>query len=76
MAAEIRLFTCLNDNFGYLVHDPATGATASVDAPEAAPIIAAKLPPDLARMIVDEGRRLQERVHALRAWRNKSEHAF
>ena len=39
MAAEIRVFTCLSDNFGYLVHDPATNATASIDAPEAAPII-------------------------------------
>src|SRR5580704_7281048 len=41
MAAEIRLFPCLSDNFGYLVHDPATKATASIDAPEAAPIIKA-----------------------------------
>ncbi|MBI5260516.1 MAG: hydroxyacylglutathione hydrolase [Bradyrhizobium sp.] len=41
MAAEIRTFTCLTDNFGYLVHDPATKATASIDAPEAAPIITA-----------------------------------
>ncbi|NVN85559.1 MAG: hydroxyacylglutathione hydrolase [Rhodopseudomonas sp.] len=41
MAAEIRLFTCLSDNFGYLVHDTETGATASIDAPEAGPIIAA-----------------------------------
>jgi hydroxyacylglutathione hydrolase len=39
MAAEIRLFPCLSDNFGYLIHDPATGATASIDAPEAAPVI-------------------------------------
>ena len=39
MAAEIRLFPCLSDNFGYLIHDPATKATASIDAPEAAPII-------------------------------------
>jgi hydroxyacylglutathione hydrolase len=38
MAAEIRTFTCLTDNFGYLVHDPTTKATASIDAPEAAPI--------------------------------------
>jgi hydroxyacylglutathione hydrolase len=38
MAAEIRLFTCLSDNFGYLIHDPATKATASIDAPEAGPI--------------------------------------
>jgi hydroxyacylglutathione hydrolase len=41
MAAEIRLFTCLTDNFGYLIHDPATQATAAIDAPEAAPIIKA-----------------------------------
>ncbi|MGJ4888437.1 hydroxyacylglutathione hydrolase [Bradyrhizobium sp. HKCCYLRH3099] len=39
MAADIRVFTCLSDNFGYLIHDPATGATASIDAPEAGPII-------------------------------------
>ena len=39
MAAEIRLFPCLSDNFGYLIHDPATKATASVDAPEAGPIL-------------------------------------
>lgn len=38
MAAEIRLFPCLNDNFGYLVHDASTGATAAIDAPDAAPI--------------------------------------
>jgi hydroxyacylglutathione hydrolase len=41
MAAEIRTFTCLSDNFGYLIHDTATGATASIDAPEAGPIIKA-----------------------------------
>ena len=41
MAAEIRLFTCLTDNFGHLIHDPATNATASIDAPEAGPIIKA-----------------------------------
>ncbi len=41
MSAEIRLFMCLSDNFGALIHDPATGATAAIDAPEAAPIIAA-----------------------------------
>src|SRR5277367_4285286 len=41
MAAEIRTFPCLTDNFGYLIHDPATKATASVDAPEAAAIIKA-----------------------------------
>ncbi|MEA2888946.1 MAG: hydroxyacylglutathione hydrolase [Bradyrhizobium sp.] len=41
MAAEIRTFPCLSDNFGYLVHDPASKAVASIDAPEAAPIIKA-----------------------------------
>jgi hydroxyacylglutathione hydrolase len=41
MTAEIRLFPCLSDNFGYLIHDPATGATASIDAPDAGPIIQA-----------------------------------
>ena len=41
MAAEIRLFPCLTDNFGYLIHDPATKATASIDAPEGGPILKA-----------------------------------
>jgi hydroxyacylglutathione hydrolase len=41
MTAEIRLFPCLSDNFGYLIHDPATGATASIDAPDAGQIIQA-----------------------------------
>ena len=38
MPAQIRLFRCLSDNYGALLHDPATGATASIDAPEAAPV--------------------------------------
>ncbi len=41
MTAEFHLFRCLDDNFGLLAHDAATGATASFDAPEAAPILAA-----------------------------------
>ncbi len=41
MAAEIRLFNCLSDNFGYLIHDPVSKATASIDAPEAGPIVKA-----------------------------------
>src|SRR5215475_4604646 len=41
MAAQTRVFRCLQDNYGVLVHDPATGATASIDAPEAAPVEAA-----------------------------------
>ena len=39
MAAEIRVFPCLSDNFGYLIHDPQSRMTAAIDAPEAAPII-------------------------------------
>jgi hydroxyacylglutathione hydrolase len=41
LAAAIRLFPCLSDNFGYLIHDDATKATASIDAPEAGPIVKA-----------------------------------
>src|ERR1700689_2473576 len=41
MPAQIHLFPCLKDNFGVLIHDPATGATAAIDAPEAAPVEAA-----------------------------------
>src|SRR5438477_10063891 len=41
MAAAIRLFPCLTDNIGGLIHDPATRATASIDAPEAGPIVKA-----------------------------------
>src|SRR6201987_3781483 len=38
MPAKTYLFRCLKDNFGVLVHDPATGATAAIDAPEAGPV--------------------------------------
>jgi hydroxyacylglutathione hydrolase len=38
MPAQTRLFLCRSDNYGVLLHDPATGATAAIDAPEAAPI--------------------------------------
>jgi hydroxyacylglutathione hydrolase len=41
MAAETRLFLCRSDNYGVLLHDPQSGATAAIDAPEAAPIEAA-----------------------------------
>lgn len=34
MPIEVAQFICLSDNFGILVHDPDTGATASVDAPD------------------------------------------
>jgi len=41
MPAETRLFVCLKDNYGVLLHDPDTGATATIDAPEARPVEAA-----------------------------------
>lgn len=41
MPAETRVFACLKDNYGVLLHDPESGATAAIDAPEAAPIEAA-----------------------------------
>ena len=39
MAAIVHQFMCLDDNFGLLMHDPATGATASIDVPEAGPVL-------------------------------------
>jgi hydroxyacylglutathione hydrolase len=41
MSLQVHMFPCLSDNYGYLVHDPATGVTASIDTPEAAAIEAA-----------------------------------
>src|SRR5688572_33037513 len=41
MPAQVRLFMCLKDNFGALLHDPGSGKTAAIDAPEAAPVEAA-----------------------------------
>jgi hydroxyacylglutathione hydrolase len=36
---QIEQFPCRSDNFGVLIHDTATGATASIDAPEENPIL-------------------------------------
>jgi hydroxyacylglutathione hydrolase len=41
MSVTIHQFICLSDNFGVLVHDIQTGATAAIDAPDAAPILEA-----------------------------------
>ena len=41
MAAHVHQFPCLSDNYGVLLHDPETGATATIDVPEAAPVLAA-----------------------------------
>lgn len=39
--AEIRTFVCRSDNIGVLIRDPATGACAAIDVPEAAPVLRA-----------------------------------
>ncbi len=36
---QIHQFPCLEDNYGFLVHDPASGATATIDTPDAAEIL-------------------------------------
>lgn len=41
MPAEIHLFVCRADNYGCLIHDPDTGATAAIDVPEAEPVLQA-----------------------------------
>lgn len=41
MSPEIVTVPCLADNYAYLLHDSASGATAVIDVPEARPILAA-----------------------------------
>jgi hydroxyacylglutathione hydrolase len=41
MALEVTIIPCLSDNYGYVLHDPEEDVFAIVDAPEAAPLIAA-----------------------------------
>ncbi len=38
--AIVHIFPCLKDNYGLLLHDPATGETACIDTPEAGKILA------------------------------------
>jgi hydroxyacylglutathione hydrolase len=35
---DMRQFMCLSDNYGVIIHDSQTGATASIDAPDAAAV--------------------------------------
>lgn len=37
---EIHQFPCLQDNYGFLLHDPESGLTATIDTPDAAAILA------------------------------------
>jgi hydroxyacylglutathione hydrolase len=39
-AIEIHQFPCLQDNYGFLLHDPESGLTATIDTPDAAAILA------------------------------------
>src|SRR5688572_13228879 len=41
MAVETHLFRCRSDNFGVLIRDTASGATAAIDAPETSTVEAA-----------------------------------
>ena len=41
MALELVTIPCLKDNYAFLIHDAASGATAVIDVPDAAPIQAA-----------------------------------
>ncbi len=41
MPLEILTIPCLSDNYAFIAHDAASGETALIDAPEAAPILAA-----------------------------------
>lgn len=41
MTLELVTLPCLADNYAYLLHDPASGRTAVIDVPEAAPVQAA-----------------------------------
>jgi len=41
MSLIVDVFICRQDNYGYLAHDPATGRTAAIDAPDAGAVTAA-----------------------------------
>jgi hydroxyacylglutathione hydrolase len=41
MTADVLQFLCRTDNFGLLLHDATSGATAAIDVPEAGPYLAA-----------------------------------
>jgi hydroxyacylglutathione hydrolase len=41
MSLQVHMFPCLSDNYGYLIHDPTSDLTATIDTPDAAAIDAA-----------------------------------
>lgn len=40
MTAAVAQVPCLSDNYGYLLHDPASGSTAAIDTPDAQALVA------------------------------------
>ena len=38
-ALELSMFSCLSDNYGYLIHDPVSGETVAIDTPDANTIL-------------------------------------
>ena len=34
MTVEVSMFSCLSDNYGFLLHDVSSGFTAAIDTPE------------------------------------------
>ncbi|WP_103258492.1 hydroxyacylglutathione hydrolase [Tabrizicola aquatica] len=48
---QLLTIPCLSDNYAYLLHDPASGETAVIDVPEAAPIL---------RALADQGWKLTQ----------------
>lgn len=56
---EIHQIPCLQDNYGYLIHDPASGLTATVDTPDAAAI---------ERALADHGWRLDYILNTHHHW--------
>ena len=34
MTVEVSMFSCLSDNYGFLLHDVSSGLTAAIDTPE------------------------------------------
>jgi len=41
MPLDLVTIPCLTDNYAFLIHDPASGETAVIDVPDAAPVLAA-----------------------------------
>ncbi len=41
MTAQVHQFPCLSDNYGVLIHDSGTGATAAIDAPDGDTVLGA-----------------------------------